>query len=41
MYDLNKRANISTLGELRSLLAALPDDTEEKVESIADINDWN
>ena len=28
MYDLNKRAYISTLGELRSLLAALPDDTE-------------
>ena len=28
MYDLNKRAYISTLGELRSLFAALPDDTE-------------
>ena len=28
MYDLKKRAYISTLGELRSLLADLPDDTE-------------
>ena len=28
MYDLNKRAYISTLGELRELLAELPDDTE-------------
>ena len=28
MYDLNKRSYISTLGELRMLLAALPDDTE-------------
>ena len=28
MYDLNKRAYISTLGELRSLLSTLPDDTE-------------
>ncbi len=28
MYDLNKRSYISTLGELRELLAALPDDTE-------------
>ena len=28
MYDLKKRAYISTLGELRELLAELPDDTE-------------
>ena len=28
MYDLNKRAYISTLGELRSLLSTLSDDTE-------------
>lgn len=28
MYDLKKRAYISTLGELRSLLSTLPDDTE-------------
>ena len=28
MYDLIKRAYISTLGELRELLAELPDDTE-------------
>ena len=28
MYDLNKRSYISTLGELRMLLADLPDDTE-------------
>lgn len=28
MYDLNKRSYISTLGELRMLLADLPDETE-------------
>ena len=28
MYDLNKRSYISTLGELRELLANLPDETE-------------
>ena len=28
MYDLNKRSYFTTLGELRSLLADLPDDTE-------------
>ncbi len=28
MYDLKKRSYVTTLGELRSLLAELPDDTE-------------
>lgn len=28
MYDLNKRSYFTTLGELRALLADLPDDTE-------------
>ena len=28
MYDLNKRSYFTTLGELRSLLADLPDDTK-------------
>ena len=28
MYDLNKRSYFTTLGELRMLLADLPDDTE-------------
>lgn len=28
MYDLNKRSYFTTLGELRELLAGLPDDTE-------------